>query len=166
MPPPHTYPRRPEAQTMLSPLKQEKIIKQRAVNSFPASLGPLRGRSPTPTPTNTPHTHTHQQPSKLQYSNPRVGSSLKPEDRTESTLGRRKALCWLCNLGSSFFLITQGQTEQAPLSYGETEAWEWLKVIRRPLDHASDLGPYYPSGNLLNFPSLQKRPVFDGTAPN
>lgn len=79
-------------------------------------------------------------------------------------------MCWLSNLGSAFtnphFLTTQGQTEQAPLSGGEIEAWERLKVIRRPLDPASDLSPYYPSGNLLNFPSPQKRPVFDRTAPN
>jgi hypothetical protein len=54
-------------------------------------------------------------------------------------------VCWLSNLGSAFsnppFLITQGQTEQAPCSDGETEACEWLKVIRRPLDPASGPQP-------------------------
>lgn len=31
------------------------------------------------------------------------------------------------------FLITQGQTELAPLSDGETEAWKWLKVIKETI---------------------------------
>lgn len=114
--PKHTHiPRRPKAQTMLSPPRQEKIIKQRTVNSFPACLGPLRGCSPTPT----------NNPSKLQ-------SSLQPEDRTESTLGggRERAVCWPSN---PHVLITQGQAEQAPFSVGETEAWDWLKVIQETI---------------------------------
>lgn len=124
---PHT-PRRPEAQTMLSPPKQEKIIKQRTVNSFPASLCLCVDAAQSPPPTTPASSSTpvlgwgHSCSPRIGL-NPPWGEAGRRLGFGEATLGGGSAF------SNPHFLITQGQTELASLSDRETESGEWLKVI-------------------------------------
>jgi hypothetical protein len=107
---------------MLSPLKQEKIIKQKTVNSFPTDLGLCAELTPP-----HPHPHRHHHPGE-NYRTPRSPAdpeSQNPKDKPARIInlgegGRRLGLAERPKGALCLPRYTPGPRHHPPLDYSRS----------------------------------------------